>query len=188
MKSTSTWIFAVLALLLSACTNADSRERTAPKPFTDFDELIFEQTACLFDCAAFELAVFADGRVLHTGPTFDNTGGPHESRIDARGLARIAQAVREARLDEMRGSYQETADGCEHWFTDMSTQSVRVNRRQGARSDYVILYAGCLGPTVPTRRINALFSAVDQVTGTGALIEQRKRARRPNAEAVEPAK
>lgn len=186
MRSTCTWIVFALVLLLSGPMNA--RERTAPRPSADFDELIFEQTACLFDCPAFELAIFSDGRVRHSGPTFDNTGGPHESRIDARGLARIAQAVREARLDEMRGSYQETADGCEHWFTDMSTQSVRVNRRQGARSDYVILYAGCIEPTVPSERLNALFTAVDQVTGTRALIARRKQARRPNSMAGEPAR
>jgi hypothetical protein len=88
----------------------------------------------------------------------------------------------------MRGSYQEEADGCESWFTDMSTLTVRVNRGQGAPSKYVILYAGCLGPTVPSGRINALFKAIDQVTGTEALLAQRTQAGRRDGEAVAPAK
>jgi hypothetical protein len=120
---------------------------------------------------------FSDGRVRHSGPTFEHTGGADESRIDRRGLTQIAQALRNASFGEMRDSYQERADGCENTFTDMSTLSLSVSRGRGYRNKSVVLYTGCLGPTVPTERINTLIKDIDQVTGTGALLERRKQAR-----------
>lgn len=186
MKSSHTWIILTAALLLSACSDADRSGRKAPKPFTDFDTLTAEQSACLFECPVFKVEIFSDGRVHHSGPSFEHTGGPHESRIDRRGLAQIAKALRDARIDEMRDSYVDEADGCENIFTDMSTLSFGVSRGPGYPNKSVHLYAGCLGPTVPTERINALIKAIDQVTGTGALLEQRKRARQPDA--AEPSK
>jgi hypothetical protein len=71
MRSSCTWIILTFALLLSACSDAGSRRRKAPKPFTDFDALAIEQSACLFDCPVFEVTIFSDGRVLYSGPTFD---------------------------------------------------------------------------------------------------------------------
>jgi hypothetical protein len=186
MRSSRTWIIVTAAVLLSACSDAGSRGNKAPKPFTEFDSLTAEQSACLFDCPAFEVEIFSDGRVRHSGPTFEHTGGPHESHIDRRGLAQIANALRAARFDEMRDSYQNEADGCEHTMSDMSTLSFSVHRGHGHRNKSVVLYTGCLGPTVPTERIDALIKAIDQVTGTGALLEQRKQARQPNAGAAEP--
>ena len=175
-----------MALLLSACTDAGSRGHKVSKPLTEFDEIFIEQTACLFDCPVFELEIYSDGRVRHSGPDFERTGGPHEMRIDRRGLTQIAKALREARLDDMRDSYQDEKDGCESRMTDLSTLIFHVNRDQGQRSKRVVSYAGCLGPTVPTDRINALIKAIDQVTGTGALLEQRKQAGRVGGKAVEP--
>jgi len=179
-----------IALLLSACADAVSRGPTAPKPtpFMDFDTLFIEQTACLFDCPVFELEIFSDGRVRHSGPAFERTGGPHELRIDRRGLTQIAKALRDARLDEMRGSYQDEKDGCESRMTDFSTLIFHVSRAQGQRNKRVVSYAGCLGPTVPTDRINALIKAIDQVTGTGALLEQRMQVGRSDGKAVAPSK
>lgn len=188
MRSSCTWIIVTVALLLSACSDAGLRGRKAPTPFTDFDELVIGQSACLFDCPVFNITIFSDGRVSHSGPAFEHTGGPHESRINGRGLTQIAKALRDARVDEMRDSYQNGADGCESAFTDMWTISLHVMRGQGYRDKSVVLYTGCLGPTVPTERISALIKAIDQVTGTGALLKQRKQARRPDGEAVEPAK
>jgi len=167
-----------MASLLSACSDAGARARNAPAPLTDFDALSFEQSACLFDCPVFQVEIFSDGRVRHSGPAFERTGGPHESRIDGRGLAQIAKALRAARVDEMRDSYQDGNDGCESIMTDVSTLSLYVSRDQGRQNKSVVLYVGCLGPTVPTARINALIKAVDQVTGTGVLLEQRKQAPR----------
>lgn len=175
-----------MALLLSACTDARSRGPKAPEPFTDFDTLTIEQSACLFNCPVFEVEIFSDGRVRHSGPAFEQTGGPLELRIDRRGLTQIAKALRDARVDEMRGSYQEEKDGCQSRMTDLWTLSLQVSRGQGRRSKGVVLYAGCYGPTVPTERINALIKAIDQVTGTAALLEQRKQARRPEGKAAEP--
>ena len=128
MRSLSTWIFLTAALLLSACRDAGSIEQKRLKPFTDFDAFTIEQSACLFDCPAFEVKIFSDGRVRHSGPTFEHTGGSDESRIDRRGLTQIAQALRNASFDEIRDSYQEGADGCENTFTDMSTLSLSVSR------------------------------------------------------------
>lgn len=59
----------------------------------------------------------------------------------------------------------------------MSTLSLSVSRGRGYRNKSVDLYTGCLGPTVSTERINALIKAIDQVTSTGALLEQRTHAR-----------
>jgi hypothetical protein len=186
MRSSRTWIIVTAALLLSACSDAGGRK--ALNPFTDFDTLTVEQSACLFDCPVFEVKIFSDGLVRHSGPTFEHTGGAHESRIDRRGLAQIAKALRDARVDEMRDSYRNGADGCEHTFTDMSTISLSVSRSRGYRSKNVALDSGCLGPTVPTERINALIKAIDQVTGTGELLEQRKQVRQPDGGAEEPSK
>jgi len=167
-------IIAAAVLLLSACTDAGQRAQKGPKPFTDFDALTVQQSACLFNCPVFEVKIFADGRVRHSGPSFEHTGGPHESRIDRRGLDRIAKALRDARIDVMRDRYVDKADGCVNSFTDMSTLTLSVSRGRGYRNKSVDLYTGCLGPTVPTERVNALIKAIDQVTGTGALLEQRK--------------
>lgn len=178
MRSARTCITLTLALLLSACSNAGSREPRAPAPFTDFDTLTIEQGACLFDCPVFELQITSDGRVRHSGPDFERTGGPHESRIDRRGLMQIAEALRVARVDEMRASYQDGDEGCKGAITDLWTMSLHLVRDQGRRNKSVILYAGCIGPSIPNARMSALIKAIDQVTGTGALLEQRKKLRR----------
>lgn len=157
----------IAALQLSACSEAG-------RPFTEFETLMVEQSACLLDCPVFEVAIHADGRVRHSGPTFGSTGGPVETRLNRDGLAQIAQALRAARIDEVRDSYRGEADGCEHTFTDMSTLSVTVSRGRGQRNKSVELYTGCLGPTVPAERIDALIKAIDRVTGTGTLLEPRK--------------
>jgi hypothetical protein len=70
----------------------------------------------------------------------------------------------------------------------MSTLSLSVSRSRGYRSKNVELDTGCVGPTVPTERINALIKAIDQVTATGALLEQRKQVRQPDGGAEEPSK
>jgi hypothetical protein len=171
----------IAALLLSAGSKVD-------RPFTDFDTLTVEQSPCLFDCPAFEVAIHADGRVRHSGPTFDSTGGPVDTRINRDGLARIAQALHDARIDEMRDSYRSEADGCEHVFTDMSTLSVTVSQGRGQRNRSVELYTGCLGPNVPTQRFDALIKAIDRVTGTGMLLERRKQGKSPAGATATPSK
>jgi hypothetical protein len=186
MRPARTRIILTLALLLAGCSNAGSREPKAPEPFTDFDTLTIEQSACLFDCPVFELEISSDGRVRHSGPDFERTGGPHEARIDRRGLTQIAQALRDARVDEMRDSYQDGDEGCKGAMTDLWTTTVHLSRDQGQRNKSVVLYAGCVGPTIPAARMSALIKAIDQVTGTGALLEQRKKLRRPDGEAVAP--
>jgi hypothetical protein len=57
-----------------------------------------DQSACLFDCPVFEVRIFSDGRVCHSGATFEHTGSTHEFRIDRRGLTKIVQALRDAIL------------------------------------------------------------------------------------------
>lgn len=128
------------------------------------------QSACRFRCPVFEVEIRADGRVRHSGPSFAKIGGIHESRIDRRGLERIAKALSDVRFDEMRDSYQTKADGCENWLSDQSTLSFSVKR--GSRTKTVHLYAGCLGPMVPAKRIGELIETIDQVAGTGALLEK----------------
>ena len=186
MRLSCTRIIVTAALLLSACTDAGSLERNKPKPFTDFDALTIEQSACLFDCPVFEVKILSDGRVRHSGATFEKTGGPDEFWIDVHGLTHIAQALRDARFDEMRDTYQHEADGCESTVADMSTLGVSVSRGGGQRNKSVVLDTGCLGPTVPTERINALIKAIDQITGTGALLERRKQARLSDGRAGKP--
>lgn len=183
MGNSRTGIIAA-ALLLSACSDAGQRAQKAPAQFTDFDALTVGQSACLFNCPVFEVKIFADGRVRHSGPSFEHTGGSHESRIDRRGVEQIANALRDARVDEMRDRYVDKADGCVDSFTDMSTLSLSVSRGRGYRNKNVDLYTGCLGPTVPTERVNALIKAIDQVTGTGALLEQRKLVKPPGGGAA----
>jgi hypothetical protein len=180
MKPPFAGIIAAAALLLPAGSHAASPANQRPQPFTDFETIVLEQSASLFDFPVFKVEIFSDGRVRHSGPTFEQTGGPHEARIDRRGLTQIARALREARVDEMRDRYQDEADGCENMMTDLYTLSMSVNRGEGAQDKRVVLYAGCLGPTVPTGRIDALSKAIGQVTGTGALLAQRERLRRPN--------
>ena len=188
MKSLFTWIIVTAALLVSACSDAVPSGRKAPKPFTDFEKLVIEQSACLFDCPVFDVTIHSDGRVHHSGPTFEQTGGSHESRINGDGLMAIAKALRDARVDAMRDRYQDKADGCESTVTDMSILSFSVSRGQGVRNKTVVLNTGCLGPTVPVERINALIKAIDQVTHTGELLEQRKQVYRPDGAAVESSK
>jgi len=186
MRSFCTRIIVTVALLLSACTDAGLPESKEPKPFTDFDVLTIDQSACLFDCPVFEVKIFHDGRVRHSGPTFEQTGGPDEFRIDRRGLTQIAQALRDARFDEMRDRYQDEADGCEFTASDMSTLSLSMSRGRGFRNKNVVLYTGCLGPAIPTERIDTLIKAIDRVTGTGALLERRKQARQRHGVAGKP--
>jgi hypothetical protein len=176
MRTSLTWIIATAALLLSACSD---------RAFTEFDVLTVEQSACLFDCPVFEVQIFSDGRVRHSGPTFEHTGGAHESRIDRRGLEQIAKALRDARIDEMRDSYGSDADGC---MTDMSTISFNVSRSRGYRSKRVVFNTGCVGPNMPIERINALIKAIDQVTGTTQLLEQRKKVHQSGGETEGPSK
>ena len=180
------WIIVTAALLLSAFSDDGPHGPTAPEPFTDFDTLTMGQSAGLYGSPVFEVTIFSDGLVRHSGPTFERTGGPHESRIDRHGLAQIANALREARVDEMRNSYQDKADGCESTITDMWTLSLNVSRSLGYRNKSVELYTGCLGPAIPTERIHALINSIDQVTRTRALLEQRKQVRRSEGGTAEP--
>lgn len=168
---------AIVTVFMSACSASSPGADEAGAPFSEFDLLTVEQSACLFDCPVFELSIQPDGRIRHSGPSFDNTGGALESSTDRNGLAQLAKALHAARIDEMRDSYQTEADGCTALMTDMSTLSFMVSRGQGERIKTVTLYAGCAGPQVPTDRINALIKAIDRVTATGALIEARKRVR-----------
>lgn len=166
-----------MALLMTACSDGGPRGNKAAKPFSDFDTLTVEQSACLFDCPAFRVSIRSDGLIRHSGPSFESTAGLPESRTDQNGVAQIAKALRVARIDEMRDSYRNEADGCTHSFSDMPTISVTVSRGRGYHDKSVALDTGCVGPTVPTERINALIKAIDLVTGTGMLLEQRKRER-----------
>ena len=177
MSLPRTWTVVVAALFMSACSSDTPRNAPAAQPFSDFDLLTVEQSACLFDCPVFEVSIQSDGLVRHSGPSFDTTGGPITSRTDRNGLTQIAQALRDAGIDDMRDRYQSAADGCEHAISDMSTLYFMVSREQGERIKTVALDIGCIGPHVPTERINALIKAIDRVTGTGALLEQRKRAK-----------
>ena len=122
----------------------------------------------------------------HSGPAFELTGGPDEARIDEQGVMQISQALRDAHFDERRDSYQEEDDDCEDASTDLSTLSFSITRGRGNRNQSVILYTGCLGPNVPTERINAMIKAIDQVTGTGKLLEQRKQIHQPDGGAGKP--
>ncbi|VXA99701.1 DUF6438 domain-containing protein [Massilia sp. 9I] len=188
MRAWRTSIVVAAALLLSACPDGGQRGRKAPRQLTDFDALTVEQSACLFNCPVFEVKIFSDGRVRHSGPTFEFSGGAHESRIGQRGLAQIAKALRTARLDDMRDRYREEVDGCTFLATDMSTITVGLTRGRGYRNKSVELYTGCVGPTVPTERINTLIKAIDPITGTSTLLEQRKQASRQNGEQSAPAR
>jgi hypothetical protein len=49
-----------------------------------------------------------------------------------------------------------------------------VSTRSPQRNKSVELYAGCLGPTVSSKRIDALIEVIDRVTGTGTLLPQRQ--------------
>jgi hypothetical protein len=139
MKSSRTWTIVTVALLLSGCSDSGSRGLKDQRLFTDFDVLTIKQSACLFDCPVFEVKIFSDGRVRHSGPAFEHTGGEDESRIDGRGLVQIAKALRDTRIDEMRDSYQSETDGCESQFTDMPTLSLNVRRNQGYWNKNVVL-------------------------------------------------
>jgi len=173
---------AVLALLLSACSDAGQRGRKGPKPFTAFNALTVEQTSCYHgDCPAFEVKVFADGRVRHAGLEFESTGGPHESRVDRHGLESIAKALRDQRFGDMRDRYMNEADGCEAVFNHASSLSISLSRGRGHRNKSVELDTGCIGPRVPTARITALIEAIDKVTGTDTLLKQRKQLRPADA-------
>lgn len=175
MSSSSLSILVAVALLASACSDGGPSRGKAVKPFTDFDSLSVEQSACLFDCPVFKVSVRSDGLIRHSGPSFESTGGPAESRTDQKGLAQLAKALRIARVDEMRDSYGDGSEDCKDAISDMSTITVAVSRGRGYRSKRVELNTGCIGPTVPTGRIDALIKSIDQVTGTGPLLEQRKR-------------
>lgn len=186
MRSAQTFTLLAAALLLAACTEANTDPRMAAKPFSDFDVLTAEQSACLFDCPFFTLEIFADGRVRHSGPDFETTGGVHEARIDRSGLEHIAKALSDARIDEMRDRYAEGDDICDNSVTDMSILSFSVRRGQGKRNKSVELYTGCIGGAIPSDRINALIKAIEQVTGTEALLKQRSKVRAPHPGGVAP--
>lgn len=186
MGSARTWIAVIAGLLVCACSKTNHPAPAAVPPFNDFNVVTAEQTACLFECPVFKVEVFSDGLVRHSGPAFERTGGPHEARTDRRGLEQIAKALRDARFDDMRDRYLESADGCAETFTDQSTLLFHVDRGRDHRKKSVTLYAGCLGPGVPSERINALINAINQVTSTDALLEQRQPARKNGAGAATP--
>lgn len=186
MRSRTTWIGCVaVALLLSACSDTGQHGRKGPKPFTEFDAVTVEQSDCFQPgCPVFEVRIFADGRVRHSGPSFDESGGPHESRVDRRGLESIARALRVARIDEMRDRYLYDDDVCQLSVNHMFILEISVTRANGYRNKSVRLYTGCIGPQVPTERITALLDAVDRVTGTDALLAQRKQSRARHGESA----
>ncbi|MGX9221717.1 DUF6438 domain-containing protein (plasmid) [Massilia varians] len=180
MNPSSILLVATLNLMVSAWPEGNLNSNEAAMPSSDFETLTIERSGCLFDCPAFDISIRSDGLVRHSGPRFDNTGGPIESRIDRNGLAQIAMALRVARIDEMRDSYQSKTDGCKNLFSDMPTIYLWVSWKQENRHKSVFLDAGCVGPAVPAERLDALIKTVDQVVGSSFLLEQRKRAKPSN--------
>lgn len=173
-----TWVGVATALLLFVCSDSGPPGYASPEPFTDFDSLAVDNRGCIFDCPVFEVRIFSDGRVRHSGQIFEQTGGPAEFRIGPGSLVQIANALRDAHIDEMRDRYVNEADGCASVMTDQSTLVLHVNRERGKRNKSVEVYTGCFGGSVPAERINALIAAIDHVTGTGALVERRMQASR----------
>ena len=187
MRSLHTCVIITAALLLSAYSDACGRESDPPGKSEDFDELTATHSNCFrFDCPVLEVTVLSDGRVRHSVSAVNHTGGLHESRIDRHGLAQIAKALHDSGINEMRQSYRNEADGCVHAFMDMPTTSLNVSR--GEKYKNVLLDAGCIGPTVPTKRINALVEVINEVTGTWALVERLKRVRPRDANDKAPSK
>lgn len=172
-----TWVGVAVALLLFVCSDSGLPGHTSPEPFTDFETLSVDNRGCIFDCPVFEVRIFSDGRVRHSGPIFAQTGGPEEFHIGRASLVRIANALREAHIDDMRDRYVDEADGCASVMTDQSTLVLHVNRGRGKRNKSVQVYTGCFGGSVPAERINALLEAIDHVTGTGTVVERRIQAR-----------
>ena len=148
--------------------------------------MVTHSNCFFFDCPVSEITIASDGRVHHSVSSVEHTGGVHESRIDQRGLAQIAKALHDARLNEMRDSYRTEADGCVHAFMDMPTTRLNVSRGEAYKN--VSLDGGCIGPTVPTDRINALLETVNQVTGPKALLEKLKRVRPRDGRDEKPSK
>ena len=60
----------------------------------------------------------------------------------------------------------------------MDMPTTRLNVSRGEEFKNVTLDNGCIGPTVPTERIASLVDAINQVTGTTALVERLKLVRR----------
>lgn len=167
-------LLVAVALFGNAWADNGSYTDEAALPFNGFDVLTVEQGPCLFNCPTFTVSIHSDGLVRHFGPSFDHTGGPAESRAERQGLEQIAKALRVARIDEMRDTYNSKADGCEHLFSDMATVVLTASQRQGLQTKRVVLNTGCVGAAVPTKRIAELINAISQITGTRVLLERRK--------------
>jgi len=187
MTFTTKSVAAIATFFLSACQDAGGRQANAPTTFTDFEEIMVTHSNCFrFDCPIAEIVVSSDGRVRHTLPGVDDTGAVHESRIDQHGLAQITKALHDARVNEMRDRYTMQADGCVHGFLDMPTTRLNVSR--GEKYKNVTLDNGCIGPTVPTERINSLVKTINEVTGTTTLLERLKQVRRQDGKDKQPSK
>lgn len=186
MNITTKCIAALATFSVFACQDAGG-QANASKTFSDFEEVMVTHSNCFFfNCPIAEIVISSDGQVRHTLPGIDDTGAVHKSRIDQHSLAQITKALHDARLDEMRDRYTTQADGCVHGFMDMPTTRLKVSR--GEKYKNVTLDNGCIGPTVPTGRVNSLVKTINEVTGTTSLLERLKQVRRQDDKDKHPLK
>ncbi len=169
MRRQGIWITAAAALLLTGCSDSVPPWRQAPWPVERFDVVYLGRSACYGECPVYEVEVFGDGRVRYTGEAFVKTTGVHETRIDRRAVGQLAQAIRTARFDMLRRSYQDENDGCENVITDAPSLTLAVKR--GGRTRSVHYYFGCEGRDIPSARIVSLAGTIDRLAGTRALVE-----------------
>jgi len=164
MRTTSIWIAATAALLLSGCSGSVPPWRQAHWPAEGYEVVYLARTACFGTCPVYEVEVFADGRVRYTGEEHVKTSGTHEARISPDAVRQLAVAMRAARFDTLRSSYQDVDDGCDRLFTD--APSLTIGMKRDGRTKGVNYYGGCSGPAVPSARIRALANTIDQIAGT----------------------
>ncbi len=141
---------------------------TPGKTAMESDELIrLERSGCGFRCPAYQLSVYADGRVRFVSRAHTAVEGEQRSQIDAERLQALLARLR-AELPAVAGRYVPGSKDCGQMRTDQPTVRLAVRNGDGLIESQH--YTGCEGAP---RQLAELENHVDAATGSAAWISRK---------------
>jgi hypothetical protein len=160
---------AVSSTLIGCTSPSPPHDRNASLP--DFESVTMHRSRCFGTCPAYEVKVFADGRVIFTSDDRGDTSGEHQSTITPADLVFLSEAINRVGFATLRDQYKLAADGCTSVATDNATVDITVTRSGATK--HVSYYYGCTTPT--GSHIDWLAKTIDEVSGTAPWIVRRSR-------------
>jgi hypothetical protein len=160
--------WAVLPIALAACSTHGPNCDNVKPAYAQFDVISMRRTACYGTCPVYGVEISADGTFTYKGDEFVKVKGVRQGTLAQEDIALLSSALRHARFDRMRATYQSAADGCKDLATDLPSFSISVTTSGKTRK--VSFYTGCQGPSIPAEDLHWLAHTVDALAHTAQFV------------------